>query len=45
MKTLFGAERVIDAPAAVVYHCLADYLSTTGRLLSTARVRATRDRY
>jgi hypothetical protein len=25
MKTRFGAERVIDAPAAVVYHCLADY--------------------
>jgi hypothetical protein len=25
MKTSFGAERCIDAPAAVVYHCLADY--------------------
>jgi len=25
MKTRFGAERSIDAPAAVVYHCLADY--------------------
>lgn len=25
MKTRFGAERRIDAPAAVVYHCLADY--------------------
>ena len=25
MKTRFGAERVIDAPAVVVYHCLADY--------------------
>jgi Polyketide cyclase / dehydrase and lipid transport len=25
MKTHFGAERRIDAPAAVVYHCLADY--------------------
>jgi hypothetical protein len=25
MKTGFGAERWIDAPAMVVYHCLADY--------------------
>ena len=25
MKARFGAERCIDAPAAVVYHCLADY--------------------
>jgi hypothetical protein len=25
VKTRFGAERRIDAPAAVVYHCLADY--------------------
>jgi hypothetical protein len=25
MKTRFGAERHIDAPAAVIYHCLADY--------------------
>ncbi len=25
MKTRFGAERRIDAPAAVIYHCLADY--------------------
>lgn len=25
MKTRFGAERLIDAPAAVVYHLLADY--------------------
>ena len=25
MKTRFGAERRIDAPAAMVYHCLADY--------------------
>ena len=25
MKTRFGAERCIDAPALVVYHCLADY--------------------
>jgi hypothetical protein len=25
MKTHFGAERRVDAPAAVVYHCLADY--------------------
>ena len=25
MKTRFGAERRIGAPAAVVYHCLADY--------------------
>ena len=25
MKTRFAAERCIDAPAAVVYHCLADY--------------------
>jgi hypothetical protein len=25
MKTRFGAERQIDAPASVVYHCLADY--------------------
>lgn len=25
MKTHFQAERRIDAPAAVVYHCLADY--------------------
>jgi hypothetical protein len=25
MKTRFGAERLIHAPAAVVYHCLADY--------------------
>jgi hypothetical protein len=25
MKTRFGAERLIDAPAGVVYHCLADY--------------------
>lgn len=25
MKTRFGAERQIDAPAAVIYHCLADY--------------------
>jgi hypothetical protein len=25
MKTHFGAERRMDAPAAVVYHCLADY--------------------
>ena len=25
MKTRFGAERSIDALAAVVYHCLADY--------------------
>ena len=25
MKTRFGAERRIDAPSAVVYHCLADY--------------------
>jgi hypothetical protein len=25
MKTRFGAERRINAPAAVVYHCLADY--------------------
>lgn len=25
MKTRFGAERYIDAPAAVVYHLLADY--------------------
>jgi hypothetical protein len=25
MKTRFGAERCIDAPAMVVYHCLADY--------------------
>ena len=25
MKTRFGAERLIDAPAAIVYHLLADY--------------------
>ena len=25
MKTRFGAERCIDAPAMVVYHCPADY--------------------
>ena len=25
MKTRFGAERRMDAQAAVVYHCLADY--------------------
>jgi len=25
MKTQFGAERLIDVPAAVIYHCLADY--------------------
>ena len=25
MKTRFGAERHIDAPATVIYHCLADY--------------------
>ena len=25
MKTCFGAERPIDAPAAIVYHLLADY--------------------
>ena len=25
MKTHFGAERRIDAPAAVIYHCIADY--------------------
>lgn len=25
MKTRFGAGRHIDAPAAVIYHCLADY--------------------
>ena len=25
MKARFGAERHIDAPAAVIYHCLADY--------------------
>ncbi|SRR6266571_5304009 len=25
MKTRFAAERHIDAPAAVIYHCLADY--------------------
>jgi hypothetical protein len=25
MKTRFAAERLIDAPAEVIYHCLADY--------------------
>ena len=27
----FSAERVIDAPADVVYRCIADYRSTTAR--------------
>ncbi len=25
MKTRFAAERHVDAPADVVYHCIADY--------------------
>ena len=25
IRTRYSAERLLDAPAAVVYHCLADY--------------------
>jgi hypothetical protein len=31
MKARFAVERYIDAPAVVVYHCLADYLSRRRR--------------
>ena len=35
MKTRFGAERYIDAPAVLVYHCIADHRGRRRRSRNT----------